>query len=106
MATPRKPVVDPLIEELPPADEPKPESATDVNFVVEISPYVVSARTFFRWEIVENTYKSYTGDYVGHRDSGYYTTVEAEAGAADYIQRVRQAVELKLSVPDSYRITL
>lgn len=108
MATPRKTAAkpDPLTEELPPAPEPKPESAEDVYFDVQISPYVVGGKTHFRWEILEHNHTGYVGDYSGHRDSGFDTPAEAENAAAQYVARVREAVRLKLSAPDSYRITL
>lgn len=106
MATTRKAAVDPLVEELPPVQESKPTDALDVKFEVEISPYVVSGKTYFRWEIVSHNHVIYVGDYSGHRDSGYEHALDAEAGAEEYINRIRHAVELKLNVPDSYRITL
>lgn len=106
MATTRKAAVDPLVEELPPVQESKPNEASDVTFEIEISPYVVSGKTFFRWEIVTHNYKAYAGDYSGHRDSGYSSATDAEGGAHEYVERVRHAVELKLNVPDSYTIIL
>jgi hypothetical protein len=101
-----KAAVDPLIEELPPVQESKPTSADDVEFEIEISPYVVGGKTYFRWEIIGHTYSSYIGDYVGHRDSGYDEPKDAETGAAEYVARIRHAVDLKLNVPDSYRYVL
>lgn len=106
MATTRKAATDPLVEELPPVQESKPTTATDVAFEFEISPYVVTGKTFFRWDIIDHGFAGYIGDYRGHRESGYETTQAAEAGAAEYVARVRHAVELKLNVPDSYTVTL
>lgn len=107
MATPRKTAtVDPLVAELPPLTEAKPESAYDVKFEVEISPYVVGGRTYFRFQILEHNFKAYVGDYTGHQDAGYEFALDAEAAAGEYIDRIRHAVELKLNVPDSYTITL
>jgi hypothetical protein len=105
MATPRK-AVDPLVAELPPIPEAKPESANDVKFEIEISPYVVSGKTYFRFQVLDHNFKAYAGDYTGHQDAGYYTANDAEDGAVEYIKRIRHAVELKLNVPDSYTITL
>lgn len=106
MATARKAAVDPLVEELPPAPEPKPGTAAEVKFEIQITPYVVSGTTFYRWEILDHNHKGYVGDYAGHRDSGFRIPEDAEADAALYVDRVRQAVTLKLNAPDSYRITL
>lgn len=106
MATRKAPAVDPLIEELPPAPDAKPESADEVKFDVQISPYVVGGKHYFRWEILDHNHKGYVGDYSGHRDSNFETDQEAVSNATDYIARIRQAVELKLNAPDSYRITL
>lgn len=106
MATARKTQVDPLVEELPPAPEPRPTQATDVGFTVEIAPYIVGGSTFFRWTITDNTHNGYAGDYTGHTESGFPTAEKAETGAAEYVERVRHAVQLKLDVPDSYTITL
>lgn len=106
MATARKTQVDPLVEELPPAPEPRPQEASEVKFTVEISPYIVGGSTYFRWTVRDNTHKGYTGDYAGHSDSGYHSATDAEGGAEEYIERIRHAVDLKLAVPDSYTITL
>jgi hypothetical protein len=107
MATPRKTTaVDPLVAELPPMTEAKPESAWDVKFEVEISPYVVSGKTYFRFQILDHSFKAYAGDYTGHQDAGFHSATDAEGGASEYIDRIRSAVELKLNVPDSYTITL
>lgn len=107
MATPRKAAaVDPLVAELPPATEPKPTTAEDVTFEIQISPYVVSGKTHFRWEILDHNHRGYVGDYSGHRDGGFETPQDAEDDAAIYVARIRHAVELKLAVPDSYTITL
>lgn len=106
MATPRKQQVDPLVEELPPAPEPRPQEASDVKFTVEISPYVIGGSTYFRWTVRDNTHKGYSGDYAGHSDGGYDTAPAAEFGAHEYIDRIRKAVQLKLDVPNSYTITL
>lgn len=107
MATTRKAVVDPLIEELPPEQESKPTTAADVSFEIEIMPYVVSGETYFRWIVVNHNAREFIGDYSGHTsvpDAGLRTASEAEANAREYVGRVRHAVELKLNVPDSYRI--
>jgi hypothetical protein len=107
MATPRKKAeTDPLVEELPPAPEAKPTKADEVQFDVQISPYVVGGKHFFRWEILDHNHKGYVGDYSGHRESGFEDTESAESNVREYVSRVRQAVELKLSAPESYRITL
>jgi len=104
MATARKPAVDPLTEELPP--EPRPSSAGDIRFEVQISPYVVSGTVFYRWAIVTNSHKDYVSDYTGHNNSGYRTADEAEDAAVEYVERIRQTVDLKLNVPDAYLISL
>ena len=107
MAAARKPAVDPLKEELPPVpEEPKPESAADLFFDVEISPYVVGGQHYYRWTILDHNAKAYAGDYVGHTEAQYLSSEQAEQQAAEYVNRVRAAVELKLNMPDSYRITL
>lgn len=106
MATARKPAVDPLKEELPPAPEPKPKNASEVYFDVQISPYVVGGRNYFRWEILEHNHTGYVGDYSGHRDSNFDSAEEAEKDARQYVERIRAAVDLKLNAPESYVITL
>lgn len=106
MATARKPAVDPLVEELPPAPEQRPSAATDVSFQIQISPYVAAGKHFFRWVVLEHTHKGYVGDYAGHGESGFYSVSEAERGAREYVARVRQAVELKLNAPESIILTM
>lgn len=106
MATARKAAPDPLKEELPPAAEPKPDNATDVKFEIQISPYVVGGKTYFRWTILDHNHKGYVGDYSAHSDSGYEHALDAEGGAEEYVDRIRHAVDLKLNAPESYRITL
>jgi hypothetical protein len=106
MAT-RKPAgVDPLITELPEAEEPRPKTASDVFFDVEISPYVVSGEHFFRWTIVGHNAQDYVGSYVGQSQNSHKTAGEAEESAAEFVSRIRHTVDLKLNAPDSYRITL
>lgn len=106
MAAARKPAVDPLVEELPPTPELKPGTAADVKFEVQITPYVIGGKTNYRWEILDHSHKGYVGDYAGHRDAGFESGPDAEDNAAAYVDRIRQAVELKLNAPDAYRITL
>src|SRR5688572_22694839 len=106
MATPRKAAVDPLKEELPPAPEPKPSKAEEVYFDVQIAPYVVSGKHYFRWTVIDHNHKGYVGDYSGHNESGFINPSEAEESAQEYVDRIRAAVELKLNAPDSYVITL
>lgn len=106
MATRAAAKVDPLVEELPISEEPRPKRASDVKFEIEISPYVVGGRHFFRWVIIDHNAKPYIGDYVGHNDSSYESTAEAEIGATEYVDRIRYAVDLKLSAPEAYRITI
>jgi hypothetical protein len=104
MATARKTTVDPLAEELP--DEPRPQHALDVQFEVQIVPYIVTGTVYYRWTILKNNKRGWVGDYAGHNESGYPTADDAENGAALYVERIRHAVDLKLTVPDSYTITL
>lgn len=107
MATPRKAAaVDPLKEELPPAPEAKPTKASEVTFEVQIQPYVIQGKTYFRWEILDHNHKGYVGDYSGHRDSGFHDPDSAVADAEAYVTRIREAVDLKLNAPDAYVITL
>lgn len=109
MATTRKAAVDPLVEELPQVQESKPNTANDVKFDVEISAYVAGGSNFFRWKIVDQNAKEYVGDYTEHvsvPDAGLRSAEQAEANAKEYIERVRQAIDLKLSAPEAYRITL
>ena len=104
MATARKTTVDPLAEELP--DEPKPLRASEVEFEVQIVPYVVTGTVFYRWTILKNNKRGWVGDYAGHNESGFATAEAAEDNAALYVERIRHAVDLKLNVPDAYIITL
>lgn len=106
MATRKPAAVDPLVQELPPAPEPKPESADDVFFDVQISPYVVGGKNYYRWTILEHNHTGYVGDYTGQGDAGFAEPEEAEANATEYVKRIRAAVNLKLNAPESYRITL
>jgi hypothetical protein len=71
MATARKTTVDPLAEELP--DEPRPQHALDVQFEVQIVPYIVTGTVFYRWTILKNNKRGWAGDYAGHNESGYAT---------------------------------
>jgi hypothetical protein len=106
MAATRKAAVDPLIEELSPGQESKPDSPDDVVFDVQISPYVVGGKHYFRWEILNHSYKSFAGDHSGRRDAGFYTQKEAEDDAKRHIVDIRAVVELKLNAPGSYVITI
>lgn len=84
-------------------------SADDVTFDVEISTYVASGKTWFRWTILDHNAKGYVGDYSGHKsypDKPLHSRDEAEASARDYVNRIREAVQLKLNAPGAYRITL
>jgi hypothetical protein len=104
MATARKTTVDPLAEELP--DEPKPVKASEVEFEVQILPYVVTGKVYYRWTILKNNKRGWVGDYAGHNDSGYESPEAAEDAASVYVERIRVALDLKLNVPDAYTITL
>lgn len=104
MATARKTTVDPLTEELP--DEPRPRHALDVQFEVQIVPYVVTGSVFYRWTILKNNKRGWVGDYSGQTESGFSTAEAAEDGASVYVERIRYALDLKLNAPDAYTITL
>lgn len=106
MATTRKAATDPLLDELPPHPDPRPDSANDIKFTVEISPYVVGGTVFYRWGIVDHTHRNHIPDYIGQGNGGHPTKAHAEKDAATFVERIRHTVNLKLTAPDAYTITL
>lgn len=106
MATRRKAETDPLIEELPEPTEPRPESADDVKFDIDISPYVVNGAVFYRWDLVSHTHETHIGSYAGHNSPSHMTAEAAEEDARAYVSRIRHTLALKLDLPETVRITL
>lgn len=114
MATPRKAAPDPLTEmteELPPVpEEPCPSSSDEVEFTVSIIPRVNGGRVLWDWEILGNTLAQHVGDYTGLKSDKivqtYYSAEEAETDARDYVQRIRNAIDLKLKLPLARKLTL
>lgn len=107
MATLKKPAVDPLVEELPPEPvEPSPAKAEDIKFTVQVSPYVVNGDVFYRWQIIDHEAKAYIADYSGQGNSGLPAKEIAETDAAQYVERIRHTVDLKLNLPEAYTVVL
>lgn len=112
MATPRKAAApDPLTEELPPVPEvPCPASADEVEFEVSIVPKLMGGQIVWDWEIVSNTLAQHVGDYSGMKSDclidRYKSADEATREAKEYVQRIRNAIDLKLNMPTAYKFVL
>ena len=104
MVAPKK--IDPLIEQLPPNAPLQPLSAQDVEFTVEITPYIFLGQTYWRWEVIEHGFKGYAGDHTGQREGQFPTSDLAERAAREHVARIREVIQQKLDAPNSYRITL
>lgn len=99
-------VHDPLIDELPPAEERKPQTPEEVKFDVDVEPYVTGGKIYWRWTIVDHNAKGYVGDYSGHSNAALHCAECAADDAKEYVARIRQTLALKLSAPDVMRLTI
>lgn len=108
MAVRKQAEPDPLTKELPP--EPAPLSADDVEFQVVLMPHVLAGEIKWTWEIVDHNAKQHVGDYTGLNEfkavTAYVSAAKAETDARRAIERIREAIALKLNMPSPVKLTL
>jgi hypothetical protein len=107
MATTRKAATtDPLMDELPDHPDLAPKAAADVTFDISIEPYIVSGEWWYRWNIENHSHQNHVQSYVGAGNGGLKTAEDAEADAKRFVERIRHTIQMKLSAPGAYKITL
>ena len=87
--------------------EPPPATVDDIEFEVEIIPEVVQGKVQWYWQLIRHTAKPYIGDFTALKSDRYFDSAfDTEADARRKIDRVRNVVGLKLTLPEGYKVTL
>lgn len=87
--------------------EPRPESVKDIEFEVYIYPEVIKGQIQWLWCVENHTAKPYIGDFTSLKAARSFPSAsEAEFDAQRHVNRVRNVVEIFLTLPEGHRIKL